>query len=225
MTLRVLLMLALVPFITVGTRAQDASSAYVVTYIEVAPSSKNHAARLLRDLDAVSRKEAGNLRFEIMQRIDRPHHFAVVEAWKDQKALDAHAAATSTKQFRSQLEPLLSAPYDERPHGALAVAPGGKIGRRAVFAVTHVDIIPPKKDDGIAMSKNLADPSRKDAGNIRYEVLQQLSRPNHMTLVEIWNGERALEAHENAPHMKKYRDALLPMSGSLYDQRLYRLLR
>src|SRR5262245_7833924 len=169
MKLRLLLLLALVPFAVSGAQAQDASSAYVVTYIEVAPLSKNHAARLLRDLDAASRKEAGNLRFEIMQRIDRPHHFAIVEAWKDQKALDAHAASASTKKFRSEIETILSAPYDERPHGALAVAPAaGKIGRRSVFAVTHVDIIPPKKDDGIAMSKNLADPSRKDSGNIRY---------------------------------------------------------
>jgi quinol monooxygenase YgiN len=43
-----------------------------------------------------------------------------------------------------------------------------------------------------------------------------------MTLVEIWTDPRAFEAHIVAAHMKKFRDELLPMSGSLYDERLYR---
>jgi quinol monooxygenase YgiN len=56
-------------------------------------------------------------------------------------------------------------------------------------------------------------------------VLQQTSRPNHLTLVEAWRGRAALEAHEAAAHTRKFRDALLPMSGSLYDQRLYKAIR
>ena len=85
--------------------------------------------------------------------------------------------------------------------------------------------IPPKKDDGIAALKTLAEPSRKDAGNARYEVWQQNSRPNHFTLIETWKDEKALQAHWTAPHMKSFRDQLLPMSGSLYDERLYKLIK
>jgi quinol monooxygenase YgiN len=90
--------------------------------------------------------------------------------------------------------------------------------------VTHVDFIPPKKDDGIAALQQLADPSRKDTGNLRYEVLQQGSRPNHLTLVEIWRDQDAFEKHEVAAHTKTFRMLALPMSGSLYDQRLYKAL-
>ena len=50
------------------------------------------------------------------------------------------------------------------------------------------------------------------------------SRPNHFTLVEIWRDQAALEGHEVAAHARVFRDLLLPMSGSLYDQRLYRAL-
>lgn len=225
LSLRVMFGLVFVALLASGARAQDANSAYVVTYIEVVPSAWRNVATLLRNLEGASRKEPGNLRFETPRRLHHPNHFVILEAWKDQKALDAHAAAAATKDFRERLTPVLSAPYDERPHAALAVSPSGKAGGRAIYAVTHVDIIPPKKDDGLAMSKELAGPSRKDAGNVRYEVLQQNSRPNHMTLVEIWNGHSALEGHESSPHMKKYRDNLLPMSGSLYDQRLYKALR
>jgi len=43
--------------------------------------------------------------------------------------------------------------------------------------------------------------------------------------VEVWSGQKALEKHETSAHIKKYRAALLAMSGSLYDQRLYKALR
>jgi quinol monooxygenase YgiN len=66
--------------------------------------------------------------------------------------------------------------------------------------------------------------SAQDAGILRYDVLQQGSRPNHLTLVEMWRGKTDLEKHEVAAHTRKFRELLLPMSGSLYDQRLYRAI-
>jgi quinol monooxygenase YgiN len=210
-----------------GAAAQQASGAYyVVTYIETQPGSQREAATLLRSFGEASRKDDGNLRFETLQRIGPRHHFAILEAWKDKATAEAHASSAHTKKFREQLQPMLTAPYDERPHGVLAVAdPQVRGGRRAVYVVTHVDIIPPKKDEGIAATSGLAEPSRKEAGNLRFEVLQQLSRPNHMTVVEAWRGRRAQETHATTKTMQDYRGKLLPMSGSLYDERLYRTIR
>jgi quinol monooxygenase YgiN len=51
--------------------------------------------------------------------------------------------------------------------------------------VTHVDVIPPRKDDGVAMLRQLAADSRQREGNLRFEVVQQMNRPNHFTGVEI----------------------------------------
>ena len=82
----------------------------------------------------------------------------------------------------------------------------------------------PKKDEGIAALRQIADPSRQEAGNLRYDLLQQSSRPNHLTLVEAWRDHKALEAHEAAAHTVKFRDASTPMSGALFDQRLYRAI-
>jgi quinol monooxygenase YgiN len=217
--------LAIIVMASVQTAHGQEPAAFVVSYIEVAPASKDQAATLLKQFAEASRKDDGNARFEVLQRIDRPHHFAVLEAWGDQKAQDAHMAAAHTKTFRDKLQPLQAAPYDERPHTALAVGPmksGGSAG--AIYAVTHVDFIPPKKDEGIAALKALVEPSRKEAGNLRYDALQQASRPNHETLVEIWQDQAALDSHLVAAHMKDFRNQLLPMSGSLYDERLYRAL-
>ena len=216
-----------------GVQAQAPPSAasgpaYLVTYIEVMPAQKAKAAALLKLAGKAGRAAAGNLRFDVLQRRDRPNHFSIIEVWRDQVAQDASLAAGQTKQFRDKLRPMLASAYDQRPHTGMAVGPvGAGAGAKgaAVYAVTHVDFIPPKKDEGIAALKKLAEPSRADAGALRYEVLQQNSRPNHLTLVEIWQGQGALEKHEVAPHTREFRDLLLPMSGSLFDQRLYKLLQ
>jgi quinol monooxygenase YgiN len=211
-----------------SARAQE-TFAYVVSYIETMPSAEKQAAQLIDRYAASGREAAGNLRFQALQRIDRPNQFAFVSAWKDQKDAEAYAASATTEQFQSKLAPLLSAPYDERPHAGLEAGAAEAVGsiasarktKSAIYVVTHVDIIPTKKDDGIAAVKEISAPSRTETGNLRYEVLQQKSRPNHLTLAEIWSSQKALEAHEVAAHTLKMRQVLLPMEGALYDQRLY----
>jgi quinol monooxygenase YgiN len=211
-----------------AARADDANTAYIVTYFETAPAGKDKARALARELGNKSRKEAGSLRFEVLQRHAQPNHFAILEAWKDKDAQAAHAAAAHTKAFRENVKALLRSPYDERPHtglslGATLTSPGGNA--HAVFVVTHVDIVPTEKDKGIGFVKELAEASRKDPGNMRFDVLQQMSRPNHLTVVEIWKDQKAVDAHGVAAHTKQFRGELTPLSGSLYDERLYTLVR
>jgi quinol monooxygenase YgiN len=209
-----------------GAQAQEAG-AYTISYIEVSHAVQSKAAALLKGLAGEARRMDGNLRFELLQRRDRSNQFAIVEAWKDKAAHDAYLAAAPTGEFRGKLAPMLITGYDERPHTGIATGPvsaGAGARGAAVYVVTHVDVVPPKKDEAIEALKQLAGPSRGEAGNLRFEVLQQASRPNHSTLVEIWKDQRALEAHEMAAHTKAFREQVTPMSGSLYDQRLYKLL-
>ena len=65
-------------------------------------------------LNEGSQKEAGAARFDVYQQTNRPNHFTVVEVWKDQAAMDAHAVAAHTKEFRQKLGPMLGALYDDR---------------------------------------------------------------------------------------------------------------
>jgi quinol monooxygenase YgiN len=184
------------------------------------PSARNAARAELRKLRASSRKEAGNDGFDILQGIGRPQHFAILESWRDAKAQGAHAAAAT--QFRDKLKPYLLAPIDERPSTGYAVDPAKTNTAGAVYALTHVDLIGAKKDEGIAALKQLSADSAKETGNLRFDLWQQGNRPNHLTVIEVWRGKAALDMHEASEHTRKFRDALLPMSGSLYDQRLYR---
>jgi quinol monooxygenase YgiN len=201
--------------------AQDANVIYIVSYIEVAPSARTAAISVLRAVRDASRKEVGNKSFEVLQRIGRSQQFAVLEVWNDAKTQASHAAATGTARFHDKLTPYLTAPIDERRHTGFSIGSSKVFDADSVYVLTHVDLIGAKKDDGLAAIKQLSADSAQDAGNLRYDVLQQSNRPNHVTLVEAWRGKAALEKHEVATHTRKFREVLLPMSGSLYDQRLY----
>jgi quinol monooxygenase YgiN len=210
---------------TSRTDDMDDTAIYVVTYFEVMPASATEAAVLFRQYSEASRTDAGLVELEVLQQCSRPDHFATVAAWQDQTSFEAHGGAAHTRAMREGLETLRSSPYDERLHHGLVLAttPASR-PTAAIYAVTHADAIPPAKDDAMRLLKQLAEISRHDDGSIRFEVLQQRSRPNHFTIVEIWRDQKALDTHVIAAHTRQFREQFQPMSGSLYDERLYTAL-
>lgn len=206
------------------TGAQDDGTAFMVTYIEVAPSAADRAAGLLTEYVEASRGVDGNMHFQALQRIGQPNHFAILETWRDAEARDAHASSSRAERFRASLDPMLYSPIDAREHGDLATAAGEDVGPDGVFAVTHVDVTPNNTDVAVELLNTLAAASRRDDGNGRFDVLVQSNRRNHMTVVEAWEDTTAQEAHYGAEHTKAFRASVFPLSGALYDERLYRSL-
>ena len=201
------------------------AAGYIVAYVEVMPSSTAEATALLRQYREASRTDAGLVRLEVLQQHGRPDHFAMVETWQDHKTLEAHASAAHTRALHERLQPLRSSPYDERLHQgfSLGSAPASG-GAGAIYTLTHADAIPPAKDEAMVALKHLAEASRHDDGEVGFEVLQQRSRLNHFTIVEVWRDQKALEAHVMAAHTRRFREQFHPMSGALYDERLYQVL-
>jgi quinol monooxygenase YgiN len=227
---------------------------YIVTYVEVDPNDIAQAKKLIAKHSKASKKDAGNLRYEALERIGRKNHFLILEAWTDQDARDAHAKAAHTLAFRKALQPMLYSPFDERAHvGLVANDPTkeAKPGKGAVFVLTHVDIIPPEQfapckrqvresgPCGNDLVKQLVAAGRKDAGNLRFDALTQANRPNHMMVVEVWKSAADQRKHTVSKAVKDFRDELSgippgsgapkdptvllnPLTGSLYDERLYR---
>ena len=203
-----------------AVQAQDATL-YTVTYVELGPKATRQGAALLKTYRDAGRKDEGNMRFDLLQRTDRRNQFTVIGVWKDQKAFDAHVASTGAKQMNEKIGPLLAAPNDTRQHSGLAVA-APKAGPARLYAVTHVDVIPPQKDNGVAAVKQLAEDSRKHAGNLSFDVLQQTNRPNHFTVVESWSDRPAFNTHVGLAQSRDFRNKLGTMTGALYDERLYK---
>ena len=198
---------------------------FLATYVDVMPNSVDSAERLLDRYREASRRDEGNLRFQVLQEISRPNRFAIVEAWKDKAALDAHVAADHARAFREKLRTIQNAPYDERINALLYSGQDATENRsNAVYVVTHVDVVPPAKDQCMAMLKDMSADTAKDPGNIGYLVLQQANRPNHFTVFEKWRGMKSAEAHAMADHTRGFREKLVPIAGALYDERFYKAL-
>jgi quinol monooxygenase YgiN len=226
MSLRFAAMLAMTLFAPAAlAQTAPAGPVYVVTYVEVTPSAKDNVATLLKEWGATARNDAGNLDLVVLQGSLRPNQFVIVGGWKDQKSLEGNLAAAHTRLVRERMQPHLLSPNDGRTHSGFAVA-GGQPARStgAVFVVTHVDVPPPSRADCEVLLKQLAENSRKDEGNLRFDVYQQANRPNHFTVFEVWRDQRARDAHAAAAHTKQFREKLGPMLGALYDDRFYKAL-
>jgi quinol monooxygenase YgiN len=89
-------------------------SIYVVTHADSVPPQRDAAERALSELVIRSRQEPGNALFLGTVQPNRNNHFTIIELWKDEKALDAHAVAEHTKKFRDTFGPFSGALFDER---------------------------------------------------------------------------------------------------------------
>lgn len=207
------------------TSAQDDSTAFVVTYIEVSPSSVEQASGLISAEVEAGRGDAGNLLLEALQRIDRPNHFVLLETWTSPEAQLSHRDSARKTAFREALAPLLYSPYDERLHMEMvADTRYTEPTADAVYAVTHVDVTPNNVEPAREHLQTLAAASLAEAGNERFEVLVQSNRMNHFSVVERWENADAQLQHIDAAHSREFRSSVYPLSGALYDERLYRAL-
>ncbi len=209
-----------------GPSAHAQSGAvYLATYVDVMPNAADSSRDVFDRYRNASRKQDGNLRFDVLGEIGRTNRFAIIEVWRDKPALDAHALAASTAQFRDKLKSIQNAPYDERINNGLYVGPTESEARAgAIYVVTHVDVVPQGKDDCLGLLKTMSIDTPKDTGNIGYEVLQQTNRANHFTVIEAWRDKKALDSHAMAAHTRSFRESLAPVAGALYDERFYKAL-
>ncbi|MGA9087910.1 MAG: antibiotic biosynthesis monooxygenase [Bradyrhizobium sp.] len=206
--------------------AQDAAQpVYIVTYTEVAPSAAPEAKKLILAYASEARKASGAMQIDALQRISDSHHFALIEQWQSLDAKQAFAATDPATRFRAALTPLQSAAYDERIHTALSVGPSMPPSGDPVMILTHVDVIPTQTEPGTAKVKSFVEEGRKARGNRRFDDLVQISRKNHFTVVESWDSLADKNAWISSKTAAAFRQELQPMSGALYDERAFRLLR
>jgi quinol monooxygenase YgiN len=200
---------------------------YIVTYFEIDTAAAGKTITLLQQFAAATVKENGNIGFLALEELARPARFAIVEVWRDKAALEAHGAAVAA--LRDKLQPVFASPFDIRTNSGLSVA-GSAIAAEPrtlnpVYVLTHVDVFPAGKDQTIELLKQLAEASRKENANLRFEVLQQDGRANHLPLIEAWRDGEAQRMHAMAEHTRAFRAKLVPLQGALYDERLYALVR
>jgi len=211
--------------LTVQAQAED-DGVYRVTYVEALPfdalSPQSGIALQVEHYRDASRKEAGNVRFDVLTELGRPNRFVIIEAWRDVASFDAHDKADGTAKFRQAMDKVQSAPLDIRANAALFADPQPRDTRAGtIYVLTHIDVTGDHKDDAVALLRSMSDDTRKDDGNLRFDVFQQKNRPNHFTVVEAWANRKTQANHTAAPHTSAFRGQLQPMQGALYDERVY----
>jgi quinol monooxygenase YgiN len=96
--------------------------------------------------------------------------------------------------------------------------------RDKIYVVTHVDIVPTDAAAGTKLVLQYVADTRKDKGAVRVEAGAQISRVNHISIVEVWQNQKAFDEHVAAAHTRQFRQQIDPMLGSPYDERLHQLL-
>ena len=93
-----------------------------------------------------------------------------------------------------------------------------------VYVATFIDLMPPNTPAGTrAIQQYIAD-TRKDAGIVRAEAIAQDGRENHLVIYEVWQTQKAFDAHEAMPHTKTFKTTLYPLMGAPFDQREHHLV-
>ena len=212
----------LISTVLVGAQTPPDSTAYSVAYVDIAPASRTAAITAFKQYRDASRKDDGFQRIEFFEQAGRPAHFCIIETWANNKDLETHAAAATTKDFRTKIDSMRLSDYDQRPYKTLTLdAAHSDRSRRGIFVITHVDI-GGQGTNAADLLRKLAEASRKEEGNLRFDVIQHAMRANHFTVIEEWRTPKAVEAHATATPTKDYRNSLAPIAGGPLDERLYR---
>jgi len=198
------------------------STFYWVAYIEVKPSGRAAAIQALKQYKDALRINTASLRTELFEQVDRPGHLLLVETWQNQPAFDSGTPAPR-KRLTDAIDPIRTSGWDQRPYKTLSVASGrAEVTGRSIFVISHVDVTPDPKIAG--MLKDLAEKSRFEEGNARFDVLAHTMRSNHFEVIETWQSQKALENHAASAHTRQYRDDIQPALGSPLDERIYRAI-
>ncbi len=93
-----------------------------------------------------------------------------------------------------------------------------------ISVVARIVALPGKEDEFKALAINLVEASRKEAGCIKYQLLQNQSDSTDFTFVEEWISDAALEEHFNEPHFVATAAKLDGLVANAPDIRRYQLV-
>jgi len=219
------LLLALVlPFLAAsGARAQTTdTNIYGVTALDVAPGAASQGVALLKQYRDGALKQAGNMGVTLLQEVDWPNRFIIFDIWKDQAAYDANEQAAHGAKLRDELKALGGAPYDRRDYHVISVGPAQAAGSDIIYMQLHLDVFPPGIEATLTAARAVAEAARKGEGNLRYDVVKSVKPPlSHTTLIAAWQNRKAFDTYENSSYARQFRDAVGPLLGSPFDDRLY----
>jgi len=69
-----------------------------------------------------------------------------------------------------------------------------------IVLVLKVEVLEGKKDEFIGIAKRMVKGSQQEAGNMEYNVYEDLDQANTVAFIEKWKDQAALDQHEKTAH-------------------------
>ena len=98
------------------------------------------------------------------------------------------------------------------------------MGDERIKVVAHVRAKAGKQEEMKKVMLGLIEPTRKEAGCLRYELYQNKEDSADLTFVEDWESDAALDAHMQTPHFRAAVAQIPALAGAPPDIRRYRLV-
>ncbi|MFE3852068.1 putative quinol monooxygenase [Streptomyces griseorubiginosus] len=75
---------------------------------------------------------------------------------------------------------------------------------QSIRIVAEVTAHPGRSEELWQNLAELVEPTRKETGNISYDILQDLDNPDHFLFYEEWESRDYFERHLESPHVADY---------------------
>ncbi|GAA5002494.1 putative quinol monooxygenase [Acinetobacter puyangensis] len=79
-------------------------------FLKVKPNARHHFLELFHEIIEESRKEAGNLHYQMAEDILQENTFLLIEHWKDEQAIEFHHTTPHWDKLVSSIDDYLAAP-------------------------------------------------------------------------------------------------------------------
>ena len=97
------------------SRHAEARQIFVITHVDIDPQFvPEPAVPVLDTFVSESLNDPGVQTFGLISQAGTANHFQLIEVFANQQAFDAHVSAQHTLDFRTDIQPFIGAPYDER---------------------------------------------------------------------------------------------------------------
>jgi len=89
------------------------------------------------------------------------------------------------------------------------------------ITLVHVHVKPQHLEPFLAVTRDNHDGSRREPGNLRFDVLQSEDDPTRFVFVEVYRDAEAAAAHKSTPHYLTWRDTVKDWMASPREGQRY----
>jgi quinol monooxygenase YgiN len=152
--------------------------------------------KVSKELVAASQKDKGNIEYDIYQSQTDKTQLMIFETWQDQPSLDVHSAAP---HFTRLVPQIANAAVGEMAiQSFTAKSEGDQIRINCMLKVAGENVT-----KALGLAQELVEASRKDGGNIDYDIYQSQTDPTHLMIFETWQDQPSLDTHSAAEHFTR----------------------